>query len=132
MALTAALAPNCFGEKEGNTVAMRTKMMADPVRYPRMTTQEMRDTFLIDGLHQAGNLQLNYVDLDRAVVGMATPFDAPLVLPSTPELRAAFFTERREVGALNVGGPGVIHVGAASYALDNLDQIGRASCRERV
>jgi 4-deoxy-L-threo-5-hexosulose-uronate ketol-isomerase len=129
MALTAALAPNCFGEKEGNTVAMRTKMMADPVRYPRMTTQEMRDTFLIDGLHQAGNLQLNYVDLDRAVVGMATPFDAPLVLPSTPELRAAFFTERREVGALNVGGPGVIHVGAASYALDNLDllYIGRGN-----
>jgi 4-deoxy-L-threo-5-hexosulose-uronate ketol-isomerase len=129
MALTAAPTLNYLGENEGKTVAMRTMMMADPVRYPRMTTEELRDTFLIGGLHQAGSLQLNYIDLDRGVVGMATPLDSPLALPSTPELRAAFFTERRELGALNVGGPGVIHVGNTSYSLDNLDllYIGRGN-----
>jgi 4-deoxy-L-threo-5-hexosulose-uronate ketol-isomerase len=102
---------------------MKTVLMADPVRYPRMNTQELRETFLVDGLDQAGAIHLAYVDLDRAIVGIAAPLESPLVLPTYPELRASFFTERREVGALNVGGPGVVQVGNRSYPLDNLDLI---------
>jgi 4-deoxy-L-threo-5-hexosulose-uronate ketol-isomerase len=108
---------------------MKTYMMADPVRYPRMTTQELRDAFLIGALHDPGAIHLNYVDLDRAVVGMAAPLQTPLALPATPELRAVYFTERRELGALNIGGPGIIHVGDVSYPLRNLDllYIGRGN-----
>ena len=102
---------------------MKTVLMADPVRYPRMNTQELRETFLVDGLHQAGAIQAAYVDVDRAIAGIAAPLRAPLVLPTYPELRASFFTERRELGALNIGGPGVVHVGNRSYPLDNLDLI---------
>jgi 4-deoxy-L-threo-5-hexosulose-uronate ketol-isomerase len=102
---------------------MKTVLIADPVRYPRMTTQELRESFLLGSLYQAGTIQLTYVDLDRAVVGMAVPLETPLVLPTSPELRAEYFTERRELGALNVGGAGVVHVGKSSYQLDNLDLI---------
>ena len=102
---------------------MKTLMMADPVRYPRMNTQELRETFLLDGLFQPDTINLAYVDLDRAVVGMAAPVIAPLVLPTTPELRAEYFTERREIGALNIGGAGVVHVGESSFELGNLDLI---------
>ena len=70
---------------------MKTILISDPVRYPRMTTQELRECFLADGLFKPGEIQLNYVDLDRAVVGMAAPVDRPLTLSSTPELRAGFF-----------------------------------------
>ncbi|HUB28866.1 MAG TPA: 5-dehydro-4-deoxy-D-glucuronate isomerase [Terracidiphilus sp.] len=116
-----------WSRKEG--LAMKTVLMADPVRYPRMTTQELRDTFLIGGLFHAGSIQLAYVDLDRAVAGMAVPLDAPLTLPTSAELRAEFFTERRELGVLNIGAPGVVHVGASSYPLNNLDllYIGRGN-----
>jgi len=100
---------------------MKTVLMADPVRYPRMTTEELRSTFLLGGLAQAGSIQLNYVDLDRAVVGMASPVDGPIALPTYPELRANYFTERRELGVLNIGGTGVVRVGAQSYELSNLD-----------
>jgi 4-deoxy-L-threo-5-hexosulose-uronate ketol-isomerase len=108
---------------------MKIVMMADPVRYPRMNTQELRETFLIDGLSQPGSICLSYVDLDRAVVGIAVPVENPLVLETSPELRATYFTERREIGALNVGGIGTIHVGATSYQLGNLDllYIGRGN-----
>jgi 4-deoxy-L-threo-5-hexosulose-uronate ketol-isomerase len=117
------------GRKEGQNLAMKTVLMADPVRYPHMTTQDLRDSFLIDGLFQAGAIQLAYVDLDRAVVGMAVPLEDRLALPTSPELRAAYFTERRELGALNIGGPGVIHVAGSSYQLNNLDllYIGRGN-----
>lgn len=108
---------------------MKTVMMADPVRYPRMNTQELRETFLIDRLSHPGSIQLVYVDLDRAVVGIAAPVDDPLVLETSPELRASYFTERREIGVLNVGGPGTIHVGGSNYRLNNLDllYIGRGN-----
>jgi 4-deoxy-L-threo-5-hexosulose-uronate ketol-isomerase len=108
---------------------MKIVLTADPVRYPRMSTEELRDSFLIDGLDAAHAIRLTYVDLDRAVVGMAVPLEEPVALPTSPELRAEYFTERRELGALNVGGSGVIHVGDASYPLENLDvlYIGRGN-----
>ena len=58
---------------------MKTYLMADPVRYPTMTTEQIRDTFLIDALDQPGGLVQAYVDLDRAVVGLVTPL---AILPS--------------------------------------------------
>jgi 4-deoxy-L-threo-5-hexosulose-uronate ketol-isomerase len=108
---------------------MRTVLMADAVRYPRMTTAELRETFLLSGLHSPGALELAYVDLDRAVAGFAAPAKEPLALPTYPELRAEFFTERREVGVLNIGGAGLVHVGGGSYALETLDvlYIGRGN-----
>jgi 4-deoxy-L-threo-5-hexosulose-uronate ketol-isomerase len=101
---------------------MKTYLMADPVRYARMTTSELRETFLIDALAARGEVRLSYVvDLDRAVVGMATPLDKPLALPTDPDLRASYFLERREVGALNIGGNGKIRVDGEIYSLKNLD-----------
>ena len=100
---------------------MKTVMMADPVRYPRMNTQELREAFLIDGLFQPGTICLRYVDLDRAVVGIAAPMETPIILETSPELRASYFTERREIGALNVGGSGTVHVGESTYELEHLD-----------
>jgi hypothetical protein len=29
---------------------MKTLLISDPVRYPRMTTQELRESFLVDGI----------------------------------------------------------------------------------
>lgn len=100
---------------------MKTMLMADPVRYPQMSTQDLRGSFLLSGACQPGAVQLGYVDLDRAVAGFACPADQPLALPTYPELRARFFTERREIGVLNIGGEGVVRVGDQRTALGNLD-----------
>ena len=102
---------------------MKTLLISDPVRYPRMTSEELRQSFLMAGLSRAGAIELTYVDLDRAIVGVASPLEQPLTLETSAELRADFFTQRRELGALNVGGAGVVHIGQTSYALENLDLI---------
>ena len=102
---------------------MKTLLISDPIRYPSMSTRELRDSFLLTGMAQPGNLNLSYVDLDRAVIGMAMPSGQQLKLEATPELRASFFTERRELGALNVGGKGEVVVGDSTYELNNLDLI---------
>jgi 4-deoxy-L-threo-5-hexosulose-uronate ketol-isomerase len=100
---------------------MKTLIMADPVRYARMTTEEIRDAFLLNTLYQPGKLLVNYVELERAVVGYAAPVESALELPTFPELRAEYFLERRELGVLNIGGAGKVTVEGKAYDLNNLD-----------
>jgi 4-deoxy-L-threo-5-hexosulose-uronate ketol-isomerase len=108
---------------------MKTYLMADPVRYPAMTTAQIRETFLIDALYEPGALSQAYVDLDRAVVGMAAPLATPIALAPDTMLRANHFLERRELGVLNIGGTGAIRVDGAAHTLENLDclYIGRGA-----
>ena len=100
---------------------MKTYLLADPVRYQHMTTAELREAFLLDALYEPGSVHLNYLDLDRTIAGIAAPTATPLLLPAYPALRAKYFTERRELGALNVGGRGSIVVNDKRYSLENLD-----------
>lgn len=108
---------------------MKIHLIADPIRYPTMTTTQIREAFLLDALYEPGALHLAYVDLERAVVGMATPSSSPIELPADDALRAKYFTERRELGALNIGGSGVIRVEGKCHAVENLDclYIGRGA-----
>lgn len=108
---------------------MRTYLLADPARYPHMTTAQLRETFLIDSLYEPGAVRLAYVDLDRTVAGIAAPTTGRLPLPTDHDLRAQYFTERRELGALNVGGSGSITVNGKDHTLENLDclYIGRGN-----
>ncbi len=100
---------------------MEIRWTADSTRYIGMSTRELREAFLIDSLAAAGELRLTYIDLDRAVVGMASPADKPIALPADALLRAKFFLEHREMGALNIGGAGAIAVGGTTYAVRPLD-----------
>ncbi len=108
---------------------MKLLQMADPVRYPRMTTEELRETFLLSEMFRPGAITLAYVDLDRTVVGGAAPTSGALKLESSPELRAQFFLERRELGVLNVGGAGTVTVDGKEFKLGKLDclYVGRGS-----
>jgi 4-deoxy-L-threo-5-hexosulose-uronate ketol-isomerase len=102
---------------------MKLLQMADEVRYPRMTTAELRATFLIEDLFTSGEIQLVYVDLDRTVIGSAVPLDAPLTLTTPSMLRATYFTERRELGILNIGCAGAVDVDGTAYPLSNRDAL---------
>jgi 4-deoxy-L-threo-5-hexosulose-uronate ketol-isomerase len=108
---------------------MRLYQMADAVRYEMMNTDELRETFLLEGLFQPGEIELAYVDLDRTVIGSAVPTKSALKLETQPELRADYFLERRELGVLNVGGAGSVTVDGKTFDLDKLDclYIGRGS-----
>jgi len=102
---------------------MKILQMADAIRFRTMTTGELRDTFLIADLFKPGEICLTYVDLDRAVIGSAVPLVEALYLCSDDALKAQYFTERRELGILNLGGNGIVTVGGLPYALQNLDAL---------
>jgi 4-deoxy-L-threo-5-hexosulose-uronate ketol-isomerase len=102
---------------------MKLLQLADEVRYQTMTTEELRATFLLTDLFKPGQLALTYVDLDRTVIGSAVPLEQPLSLPADESLKASHFTERRELGILNIGGSGTVTVNDEDFALDNLDAL---------
>ncbi len=96
--------------------------------YKRMTTDELREAFLVD-LFEEGTINLLYCEVERSIVGAAVPTVGSLVLEAGKELASDFFCQRREVGVLNVGGNGTITVDGIEYQMESLDglYIGRGS-----
>jgi len=96
--------------------------------YKRMTTDELRDAFLVD-LFESGKLNLLYCEVERAIVGAAVPTVSSLTLEAGKELAADYFCQRREVGILNIGGKGTVTVDGVEYQMDSLDglYVGRGS-----
>jgi 4-deoxy-L-threo-5-hexosulose-uronate ketol-isomerase len=102
---------------------MSMHTVPDAVRTARMTTDELRASFLVQGLFVPGAVNLRRIDLDRLVLGGAVPTDTALTLAAPADLLATFFCERRELGVLNIGGSGTVAVDGTAYALDNRDLV---------
>ena len=97
------------------------RRMPRPQDITHMSTQEVRDVFLIEKIFVPGQVTGTFTDLDRLVVGGAMPADKPVELPNHKETGRAFFLERRELGAINVGGAGKIIADGKTFALERLD-----------
>jgi 4-deoxy-L-threo-5-hexosulose-uronate ketol-isomerase len=80
-------------------------------------TEELRAAFLITDLFKPNEITLHITDLDRAVVGGAMPMQGTLELETPDALRATSFTERREIGVLNIGGDGIVHIGREAFPM---------------
>jgi 4-deoxy-L-threo-5-hexosulose-uronate ketol-isomerase len=91
------------------------RRMPRPSEVARMTTEELRESFLISKLLAPGALNVQFTDLDRFAVGGAVPTASALTLENHRETGRAFFLERRELGAINVGGAGTVTVDARQF-----------------
>jgi len=87
----------------------------------QMTTEQLRDNFLISTLMQPEEVRLTYSHYDRVIIGGVMPVTKVLELPNYSELRAEFFLERRELGIINVGGAGRINVDGQTFSLEKQD-----------
>lgn len=87
------------------------------------TTEQLREEFLAGGLFKAGEANFRWWETDRTIFGGIVPLGTALSLPNQPELRSAFFLERREAGAVNLGGPGLVVVDGVEYPLETQDTL---------
>lgn len=108
---------------------MEVRFASSPQQMKTMDTQALRREYLIEDLFLPDEVKLVYSHIDRIIVGGAVPVSASLSLDAGDELRAAFFLERRELGVINIGGPGKVTVDGKEYQLRNRDAmyIGRGS-----
>lgn len=92
---------------------------------PGESNEDLRSKYLISELFADGEIRLNYLHYERFVIGGAVPAGSPLSLPLQTEPASAKgrpFLERREMGAVNVGGSiGSITVDNQRYELKPKD-----------
>ncbi|UAY57250.1 5-dehydro-4-deoxy-D-glucuronate isomerase [Arachidicoccus terrestris] len=100
---------------------MEVRFQNSPKETKAMDTQALRENFLIEELIQKDKLKLVYSHYDRVIVGGVSPVDATVKLENEPELKADYFLQRRELGVVNLGGPGTIQAGDKTYDLEKLD-----------
>jgi len=85
------------------------------------TTEENREHYLIEDNFVADQIQFTYSHVDRIIAGGIMPVDTEVTIGTTKELGVEYFLERREMGVINVGGPGVIKLDGKVYSLNNKD-----------
>lgn len=102
---------------------MEVRPGANPNDVKNYDTDRLRHDFLIQDVFVPGEIKTIYSQIDRIIVGSATPTDKALKLAAGDELRAAYFLERREMGVINIGGKGSITLDGVKYDFDYKDGI---------
>lgn len=102
---------------------MEVRPGANPNDVKNYDTDRLRHDFLIQDVFVPGEIKTIYSQIDRIIVGSATPTDKALKLAAGDELRAAYFLERREMGVINIGGKGSITLDGVRYDFDYKDGI---------
>ncbi len=100
---------------------MQTRCLVDPVHYERMTGEELRAAFLVEDLFAPDEVRLVHWEAERTILGSVVPRRRPLALDAPTELAAPFFAARRELGVVNLGGPGTVTVDGQRHELGRRD-----------
>jgi 4-deoxy-L-threo-5-hexosulose-uronate ketol-isomerase len=101
---------------------MDVRYSPDQNGFKKLDTDELRKSFLIEDLFQKNKIPMTYSDVDRSITGSAVPSGKALKLVATKkEMAANYFTERRELGIINIGESGTVSVNGKVYKMDNKD-----------
>ena len=101
---------------------MDVRYSPDQNGFKKLGTDELRKSFLIEDLFQKNKIPMTYSDVDRSITGSAVPSGKTLKLVATKkEMAANYFTERRELGIINIGDSGTVSVNGKVYKMDNKD-----------
>jgi len=102
---------------------METRYANHPDDSKKYDTSELRKHYLQEKIFEADEINLTYSHVDRIIFGGAMPVEEKLSLKAAEELRADYFLQRREMGAINVGGSGAIILDGKEYKLDKYEGI---------
>ncbi|AWK84215.1 5-dehydro-4-deoxy-D-glucuronate isomerase [Photobacterium damselae] len=83
----------------------------------QLDTAGLREQFLIENLFQAGQINLTYSHIDRIIVGAAVPTETAITFEGGKEIGVDFFLQRRELGVINIGEPGLVVVDGQTYEI---------------
>ncbi len=99
------------------------RFATNPEDFKQYDTARIRKDFLIDNLFQDDHIHLVYSHYDRYIVGGVKPISATVKLETFDLLKADTFLERRELGVVNVGGPGEVIVDGNTYQLNRKEAL---------
>lgn len=100
---------------------MDTRYANHPNDSKKYDTKELREHYLQEKIFEKDEVSLTYSHVDRIIFGGVMPVDKEVILEATAELRADYFLQRREMGAINVGGKGAVVLDGVKYELNKYE-----------
>ncbi len=95
--------------------------------FKRMTTDELRDEFLIQNIFKADDISCVYSHVDRIVVMGCMPVkeevSADKGIDTWKNFGAHYLLERREMGVINIAEKGTVKVDGKEYEMNHFDCI---------
>ncbi|UVE69690.1 5-dehydro-4-deoxy-D-glucuronate isomerase [Burkholderia pyrrocinia] len=90
-----------------------------------LDTAGLRRHFLVVNVFAPDALSLTYSHIDRIIVGGAWPAARPVEVPASlgAAMGVSHLLERRELGAINIGGPGWVEVDGQRHAVGTEEAI---------
>ncbi|MGQ8365516.1 5-dehydro-4-deoxy-D-glucuronate isomerase [Glaciecola sp. 1036] len=92
-----------------------TRYAVGPNEAKGFDTEQLREHFLAENMFENDKINLVYTHYERYIVGAAVPVEKTLVLETIDPLKAEHFLDRRELGVVNVGKPGIVTVDGTDY-----------------
>jgi 4-deoxy-L-threo-5-hexosulose-uronate ketol-isomerase len=88
-----------------------------PDQLPALDTAALRRHYLVAELFVADEITLTHSHVERMVIGGALPATRAVTLNDCPALVKGAFLARRELGVVNIGGPGKVTVDGRAVTL---------------
>lgn len=90
-----------------------------------LDTTGLRTEFLVETIFTADRYTMTYSHIDRIIVGGIMPVTRPVRIGEEvgKQLGVSYFLERRELGVINIGGPGTITVDGTCYEIGHRDAL---------
>ena len=90
-----------------------------------LDTQGLRDEFLVEKIFEADAYTMVYSHIDRIIVGGIMPVAQTVSVGGEvgKQLGVSYFLERRELGLINIGGPGVVVVDGIPFEIGNAEAL---------
>ena len=98
-------------------VNYQMQVACNPQDVKTYDTERLRASFLMEKVMAPDEINLTYSMYDRFIYGGAMPVQKVLELNTIDPLKADYFLERRELGVINIGGPGIVTVDGQEYEL---------------
>ena len=88
-------------------------------------TAKLREMFHVSGMFIPDDVSLTFSHIERMIVGGVMPVTRIIELNEVPALNKGPFLARRELGIINVGGPGKVTVDGKITALAAREELRR-------
>ena len=99
---------------------MKEKHLFSVREFKGLDTKELRQACLLENLFEKNEIKAVYSYADRMIIGGVYPKESLALKEITPE-NQSFFLEKREMGIINIGGPGSVSVNGTVYDLETMD-----------
>ncbi len=105
---------SAFAQQAGNVEVRWSHHPQDAKEYD---TERLRKEFLIEKVFSANEVNWTYTMYDRFLIGGCMPIDKTITLEPFEPLKVKTLLENRELGIINIGGPGVVTIDGKDYDL---------------